>query len=70
MKKVTGGNAPAILWSDFMKKAHKGRPITSLKKDKIDISSSNFKKDKKTLKKKLIQKNEGLFDRLINNLLR
>ena len=70
MKKVTGGNAPAILWSDFMKKAHKGRPITLLKKKKDGISSSSLKKDKKSLKKKPIQRNEGLFDRLINNLLR
>ena len=70
MKKVTGGNAPAILWSDFMKKAHKGRPITSLKSEKRNINSINLKKDKDTSKKKSIQKNEGLFDRLIKNLLR
>ena len=26
MKNITGGTAPAILWSDFMKKAHYGKP--------------------------------------------
>ncbi len=63
MRKITGGNAPAILWSDFMKKAHENKPISKLN----ESLSINNKKTKKQTR----DKNENnLFDKLIDNLFR
>ncbi len=63
MKKITGGNAPAILWSDFMKKAHKNKPITKLN-DNLYITTEKIKKQKK------VKDESNLFDKLIDNLFR
>ena len=63
MRKITGGNAPAILWSDFMKKAHENKPISKLN-DNLTIKSDKIKKQNKT------KNEENLFDKLIDNLFR
>ena len=63
MRKITGGNAPAILWSDFMKKAHENKPISKLNEN-LTIKSEKIKKQKKT------KNEENLFDKLIDNLFR
>ena len=63
MRKITGGNAPAILWSDFMKKAHENKPISKLNEN-LKIKSEKIKKQKKT------KNEENLFDKLIDNLFR
>ena len=63
MHKITGGNAPAILWSDFMKKAHENKPISKLNEN-LTINSDKKKKKNKT------KNEENLFDKLIDNLFR
>ncbi len=63
MRKITGGNAPAILWSDFMKKAHENKPISKLNEN-LTIKSEKIKKQNKT------KNEENLFDKLIDNLFR
>ena len=64
MSNITGGNAPAILWSDFMKKAHKGRPIRKLKSNVF-----NQTKDMETKKRKLEKKKTNtLFEKIIENM--
>ena len=63
MEKITGGNAPAILWSDFMKKAHKNKPITKLNEN-LYIMTEKIKKQKK------VKDESNLFDKLIDNLFR
>ena len=63
MRKITGGNAPAILWGDFMKKAHKNKPISKLNEN-LTIKSDKIKKQNKT------KNEENLFDKLIDNLFR
>jgi len=63
MRKITGGNAPAILWSDFMKKAHENKPISKLNEN-LTIKSDKIKKQNKT------KNEENLFDKLIDNLFR
>ena len=63
MRKITGGNAPAILWSDFMKKAHENKPISKLNEN-LTIKSDKIKKQNKT------KNQENLFDKLIDNLFR
>ena len=63
MRKITGGNAPAILWGDFMKKAHENKPISKLNEN-LTIKSEKIKKQNKT------KNEENLFDKLIDNLFR
>ena len=63
MRKITGGNAPAILWRDFMKKAHEDKPISKLNEN---LNTEN----EKTKKRKKIKDQENLFDKLIDNLFR
>ena len=64
MSNITGGNAPAILWSDFMKKAHKGRPVRKLKSNVF-----NQTKDMETKKRKLEKKKTNtLFEKIIENM--
>ena len=63
MRKITGGNAPAILWGDFMKKAHENKPISKLNEN-LTIKSDKIKKQNKT------KNEENLFDKLIDNLFR
>ena len=62
MKKITGGNAPAFLWSDFMKKAHLNRPVVKLNDETTDQkkAKSNIKKEEKN----------NLFNKLLDNLFR
>ena len=62
MKKITGGNAPAFLWSDFMKKAHLNRPVVKLNEETTDQkkAKSNIKKEEKN----------NLFNKLLDNLFR
>ena len=63
MRKITGGNAPAILWGDFMKKAHENKPISKLNEN-LTIKSEKINKQNKT------KNEENLFDKLIDNLFR
>ena len=65
MNNITGGTAPAILWRDFMKKAHLGRapqaltsPITNIDKNKQNKNRIDrlIKKSKELEKKKMFLK--------------
>ena len=65
MNNITGGTAPAILWRDFMKKAHLGRapqaltsPITNIDKNKQNKNRIDrlIKKAKNLRKRKMFLK--------------
>lgn len=63
MGKITGGTAPAILWKDFMKKAHKDRPSKNL------LVDENYKKKLKLkIQNSKNRKNNRLFDKIIENM--
>ena len=64
MKNVTGGNAPAILWSDFMQKAHEGRPVKKLKSN-VFVRTKELEIQKRKLEKK---KTNNLFEKIIENM--
>ncbi len=63
MKKITGGNAPAILWKDFMLKAHQNKPVKNLVANTLKIELIN--KKSKNYKKK---EENSLFEKLIDNM--
>lgn len=63
MKKITGGNAPAILWKDFMLKAHQNKPVKNLVANTLKIEPIN--KKSKNYKKK---EENSLFEKLIDNM--
>ena len=63
MGKITGGTAPAILWKDFMIKAHKDRPSKNL------LVDENYKKKLKLkIQNSKNRKNNRLFDKIIENM--
>ena len=70
MNNITGGTAPAILWSDFMKKAHVGRapkaltdPIMNADKDK-----KNKSRIERLIKKsKELDKRKNVFETILDN---
>ena len=70
MNEITGGTAPAILWSDFMKKAHIGLPKKSLNyaSEKSVKDVKNQEKIKKLIKKtKKLKDQKSVFERILDN---
>ena len=68
MKNITGGTAPAILWKDFMSKAHKGTPSRSLNYTNIIKNDENKKRIERLIKKsKEIKKKKNVFDSILEN---
>ena len=68
MKNITGGTAPAILWSDFMKKAHYGKPPVALSNSII----ANRDKENKSRIDRLIKKSKeidqrNVFEKILDN---
>ena len=63
MKKITGGNAPAILWREFMLKAHKNKPVKKLVANTLVI-----KKNSRTFQDLKKKKEDNLFEKLIENM--
>ncbi len=63
MKKITGGNAPAILWREFMLKAHKNKPVKKLVANTLVI-----KKKSRTFQDLKKKKEDNLFEKLIENM--
>ena len=69
MKNITGGTAPAILWSDFMKKAHYGKPPVALSDSIIKV---NRDKENKSRIDRLIKKSKeidqrNVFEKILDN---
>ena len=69
MKNITGGTAPAILWSDFMKKAHLGKPAEQLttSSDNINQRKNRDKIDKLIKKSKELDKKKNVFETILEN---
>ena len=68
MKNITGGTAPAILWSDFMIKAHYGKPPVALS----DSIIANRDKENKSRIDRLIKKSKeidqrNVFEKILDN---
>ena len=70
MNEITGGTAPAILWSDFMQKAHNGLPVKSLNyaSEKTRRKSRNNDKINKIISKsKRLNEQKSVFERILDN---
>ena len=69
MKNITGGTAPAILWSDFMKKAHLGKPAEQLttSSDNINRIKNRDKIDKLIKKSKELDRKKNVFETILEN---
>ena len=70
MNEITGGTAPAILWSDFMQKAHNGVPVKSLQyanENKIRKFKNNDKINEILSKSKRLNKQKSVFERILDN---
>ena len=68
MKDITGGTAPAILWKDFMSKAHQGIPTKSLNYSNVIDDIENKKKIDRIIKKsKELRKKKNVFDSILEN---
>ena len=69
MKNITGGTAPAILWSDFIKKAHLGKPAAKLttSSDNINRIKNRDKIDKLIKKSKEIDRKKNVFETILEN---
>ncbi len=68
MENITGGTAPAILWKDFMSKAHAGTPSKSLNYTNIVNDDENKKRIERLIKKsKEIKKKKNVFDSILEN---
>ena len=70
MNEITGGTAPAILWSDFMQKAHNGVPIKSLNyanQKKRRKFKNNDKINEIISKSKRLNEQKGVFERILDN---
>ena len=70
MNEITGGTAPAILWSDFMKKAHIGVPKKSLyyasEKSAKDIKNQD-KIERIIRKSQRLKDQKSVFERILDN---
>ncbi len=71
MMKITGGTAPAILWGDFMEKAHENIPIKNLgfnllrdEKSKNPLIKNQNERNKKS------SKPESLFEKILENMFK
>ena len=70
MKDITGGTAPAILWSDFMKKAHLGKPPKALSDSiiKVNRDEENKSRIERLIKKsKEMEKRKNVFEKILDN---
>ena len=69
MKKITGGTAPAILWNDFMKKAHLNIEPRALNYEIVDTESvlENRRKIKKLIEKSKIKPKKNVFESILEN---
>ena len=70
MNNITGGTAPAILWSDFMKKAHLGRVPKELTKPMISLDKNKKNKnriDRLIKKSKELDKKKNVFETILDN---
>ena len=68
MKDITGGTAPAILWKDFMSKAHQGIPSKSLNYTNVIDDIENKKNIDRIIKKsKELRKKKNVFDSILEN---
>ena len=70
MNEITGGTAPAILWSDFMQKAHNGVPVKSLQyanENKIRKFKNNDKINEIFSKSKRLNEQKSVFERILDN---
>ena len=68
MKDITGGTAPAVLWSDFMKKAHHGKPPVALR-DSIIVNRDKENKSKidRLIKKSKEIDQRNVFEKILDN---
>ena len=68
MKDITGGTAPALLWSDFMKKAHHGKPPVALS-DSIIVNRDKENKSKidRLIKKSKEIDQRNVFEKILDN---
>ena len=69
MKKITGGTAPAILWGDFMKKAHlniQPRELNYGYKSQESIEK-NRKRIEKIIEKSRKKPKKNVFESIIEN---
>jgi len=68
MEKITGGTAPAILWGEFMKKAHINIQPQALNFGIPDDSSDQTKsKIREIIKKSKIQPKKNVFESILDN---
>ncbi len=70
MNNITGGTAPAILWSDFMKKAHLGRPPKALSDSIVRVNKDKKNKEKidRLIKKsRELDKKKNVFETILDN---
>ena len=70
MNEITGGTAPAILWSEFMQKAHIGLPVKSLHysdERKTRKFKNNDKINKIITKSKRLNEKKSVFERILDN---
>ena len=69
MKKITGGTAPAVLWNDFMKKAHLNIEPRALNYEIVDTESvlENRRKIKKLIEKSKIKPKKNVFESILEN---
>ena len=65
MKKITGGTAPAKLWSDFMLKAHEDIP----KKELSNLMLPSKPVINKHVNKKVKKESGSIFERIIEDLI-
>ena len=68
MEKITGGTAPAVLWSDFMEKAHKNIQPKALNYNKDGNSIIETKnKIKKIIEKSKANERKNVFESILDN---
>ncbi len=69
MKKITGGTGPAVLWNDFMKKAHLNIEPRALNYEIVDTESvlENRRKIKKLIEKSKIKPKKNVFESILEN---
>ena len=68
MEKITGGTAPAVLWSDFMEKAHKNIQPRALNYNKASDSIIETKKKiKKIIEKSKANERKNVFESILDN---
>ena len=69
MEKITGGTAPAVLWSDFMQKAHNNIQPRALNygDDSYDSMVESRKKIEEILRKSKTKPKKNVFESILDN---